>query len=261
MSTFNANEPVHLSFGEAIEQTFNTWKKIALLMGGILILLGIVAAIIYGGIFAVIFGTTDLTNEILNMQSLDNQTPRMVLTLIFTIIAAAVFSPITAGLLQIAHNAESGEDYSFNTAFEHYKSVHVKDIILSAVIINLVSQGFSIVGELFALQTDAISTFIAGLLSLVLTILTFMSIPFIIFGKLDAVESIKASISVCGRKFFIILLLMIVVGLCIGLGILGLCIGIFFTMPLYYTLQYNVYRLAIGIDNVDELSQIGEDSN
>lgn len=260
MSKFDANQPIQLSFGEALEQTFNTWKKIALLTGGILILLGIVGATIYGGLFVLIFGTTNIAQELVNMQSLDNQTPLMVLTLIFTVIVAALFTPITAGLIQIAHNADSGEDYSFNTAFEHFKSVHLKDLILSAVIINLASQGLSIVGQLLATQTDSVSTFIAGTLSTLLSLLTFISIPFIIFGKLDAIEAIKASISVCGRKFFTVLFLIIVVGIIALLGVLGLCIGIFFTMSLINALQYNIYKLAVGIENVDELSQIGEDS-
>lgn len=264
MSTYNRNEPVRLDFGGTLELAFENWKKIALLVGALMILVGIVAMIIYGGLFAVIIGGTDILEQLTTLESNENTVAIATIGLIFSVFMAALFIPLTAGFIQIAHNAQIGEDFSFNTAFEHFKGRHFKELFLSALIINLTSQGISIVSQLIISDPNSglaiVLNLLVALLSLVITVLTFLTIPFIIFGNLNALDAIKASISVCGQKFFTVLILIIIMSICAALGFIGLCIGIFFTIPLVYSLQYAIYRNAVGIENEDELADIGQDN-
>jgi uncharacterized membrane protein len=263
MNTYNRTEPVRLGFGETLELAFENWKKIAMLIGALLILVGIVAIVVYGGLFAMIIGGTDVFEQLTTMQSGEDKVGLTIITLIFSVFMAALFIPLTAGFIQIAHNAQIGEDFSFNTAFEHFKGRHFKELFLSALIINLTTQGISIAGQLLISDpvsgTAIVTNLLVSLISLVITVLTLLTIPFIIFGNLNALEAIKASISVCGQKFFTVLILLIIITICAILGFIGLCIGIFFTLPLVYSLQYAIYRNAVGIDNEDELAEIGQD--
>ncbi|MNE83546.1 hypothetical protein D3C80_1803690 [compost metagenome] len=41
------------------------------------------------------------------------------------------------------------------------------------------------------------------------------------------------------------------------LGIIALCIGILFTLPIIYTTQYAIYNTAVGVEEHDELDDIG----
>jgi hypothetical protein len=41
------------------------------------------------------------------------------------------------------------------------------------------------------------------------------------------------------------------------IGIFGLCIGIFFTMPYFYSTHYVLYKNAVGIIDKSEIDDIG----
>jgi uncharacterized membrane protein len=83
-------------------------------------------------------------------------------------------------------------------------------------------------------------------------------IPLIIFGNLNAIDAIKGSFSLVSKNFWIILVLVIIIGIFIGLGILALCIGILFTYPAWFSMIYIIYTKAMPIEKVNELEEIGK---
>ena len=40
-------------------------------------------------------------------------------------------------------------------------------------------------------------------------------------------------------------------------GLIAFCIGIFFTMPFLYSMEYALYNSIIGIDSVSEIDELG----
>jgi len=50
---------------------------------------------------------------------------------------------------------------------------------------------------------------------------------------------------------------MIVAGIVSFLGIFGLCIGIFFTLPLLFSMEYSIYSAIVGIESKSEIEEIG----
>ena len=253
----------HLDLGEVISQTFENYKKIALLTGGVILLLSIlfiVAAAGIGGVFGLAMSFTDYFTE----YSVGNFSAAVLLINLGVSVVgyALIVAPITAGIIQIAHNAETNRDFDFSTAFSHYKTSHFKDLFLSAAIITFTSSGIGTLIQLSNLYFfDAVLTTILAILSVIVSILvpvfTLLTIPYIIFGKLDAMSAIKASIVTVSKRFWMIILLMIIFIICSMLGIIALCIGIFFTLPIYLSLQYVIYRNAIPMEEKDELDEIG----
>jgi len=253
----------HLDIGEVISQTFENYKKIALLSGGVILLLTIVFVVAIagiGGIFGLALSFTDFLTE----YSVGHFSAAILLVnLGVSVIGyALIVAPITAGIIQMAHNAETNQDFDFSTAFSHYKTRHFKDLFLSAAVITFTSSGIGTLIQLSNLYFfDTVLTSVLAVLSFFISILvpifTLLTIPFIIFGKLDAMNAIKASITAVSKRFWIILLLMILFIICSMLGIFALCIGIFFTLPIYLSSQYIIYRNAIPMEEKDELDEIG----
>ena len=252
----------NLDLGEAINSVFGNYKKIALLAGAVILLVGIVALVVIGGAAAIIVGVAALTESLTEYGSGVVTSTALIANLIGSVIGAGLFAPVAAGIIQMAHNAEINEDFDFGTAFMHYKTKYFKELFFSAIIITLAGSGLSTGLELLKLSDPTGSFVIAGtvigaVISILVSLFTLVTIPLIIFGDLKAIDAIKSSFVLVSKNFWIILLLAIIVIVFIFLGIIALCIGIIFTLPAMYSLQYVIYKTALPIDETNELDEIG----
>ncbi len=252
-----------LDFGEVLNQAFENYKKIALLVGGIILVLIFVFTILVGSIGGLVFGISSLTSLLTDLKPTSSTSSTAILTLLVGVIGAALVAPLTAGLLKIARQAENNQEYSFATAFDYYKSHYLKEIFTATIIITLFSSGlesiFNILKENYASgNVKGILIFVSFVLNVSIGLLTLLTIPLIIFGNLSASTAIKGSITLVKKRFWTILLLLIVgfVGAFV-IGIIALCIGIFFTLPFIYSLEYCIYSNAMSIEGINELDEIG----
>ncbi len=251
----------YLSLGVVLEQTFNNFKKIALTSGAIFMVFLLLLIVMGLGLAAIFIGFGSLTQTLTDYQMESLSTAGMVINALVTIILGAFLAPLTAGILQIAHNAETQKEFGFSTAFVHYKSSFLKEIILATILITIVSSSVSLIFQ-FATTAPGFedtSKFIwlGSLVNIVFSVLTFITIPLIIFGELKAIDAIKQSIFLVSKKFWIILLLGFIFVIIAMLGIFGFCIGFAFTIPVIYSFQYILYRNIIEIEEKNELDEIG----
>jgi uncharacterized membrane protein len=99
--------------------------------------------------------------------------------------------------------------------------------------------------------------FLGNVLTYVVSFLTFLTIPLIIFSDLKAFEAITMSSRLVLKKPLLLLALIIVSFLFVMLGIFALCIGIIFTIPFLFSLYYIVYKNIVPLENKDEIDEIG----
>lgn len=252
-----------LDLGESINATFANYKNIALLGGAVILVVGIAAFVIIGGAAALFFGVNEFTQTITEYKTGVFTSTALILNLVATVVGAGLFAPIGAGLIQMAHNSAINEDFDFGTAFMHYKTKYFKELFFSAAIIALAGSGLGTIIEFVKLSNPTgglimIGTVLGGIISILVSLFTLMTIPLIIFGDLKAIDAVKGSLVLVSKNFWMILLLVILVFIFMFLGIFALCIGILFTMPAWYSMQYVIYKSAIPIDEVNELDEIGQ---
>jgi hypothetical protein len=65
---------------------------------------------------------------------------------------------------------------------------------------------------------------------------------------MDALDAMKSSATIYLKQPFLILGLLIVAGFASLIGLIGFCIGIFFTIPFVYSLSYTLYFSIIGTE-------------
>jgi uncharacterized membrane protein len=252
-----------LDLGEAINEIFENYKKIALLAGAVLLLVGIAALIIVGGITALILGVSAVTETFTEYSEGAMSSTGFMANLIVSIIGAGLFAPITAGLIQMAHNAAINKDFDFGTAFIHYKSEYFKELFFAAAIITLVGSGLNTLFQITNINYPGsdllvLGTAVSGFLSIIIQLFTLLTIPLIIFGNLKAMDAIKGSFVLVAKNFWIILLLAIIAFFFLMIGLVAICIGIIFTVPILYSLQYILYKTALPIAESNELDEIGQ---
>jgi len=242
-----------LDFGTVFEQAFENYKKIVLYAGSMLLIFTFLFIFLLFGIAIAVFGIGVIT-EYLKPENLKPETFTGNFLLIYTgfiILITCILSPFQAGFLKMADCGEKGEEFHVATMFGYYKAPYFANIVVSTFLITLISSGLSTLVDLAGVQSIGILT------SLSITLLTFLTIPLIVFGNLNAIDAIKSSILIILKQPLLILALLIVAFIVSLVGIMGFCIGIFFTLPFMYSMEYSIYKSIIGIEYASEIDELG----
>ena len=231
-----------IDFSRIFENALENYKKTALISGIALLLFIRFIALVTIGLVVVFYGFSAISE---NMDSMNPQHLSGVAIIIYIGIIGLISglaSPFTAGLFKIAHCADTDTDFSLGTVFEYYFSPYFKELFIASTLMAVVGTGINSLLESFGIR------FLGIIITYIIAIFTFLVIPLIIFGNLKAIEAIKGSCTVVSKQFFIILGLVIVAVIIACLGIIGFCIGIFFTLPFIYSMYYSIYKDSIGFD-------------
>lgn len=240
-----------LDFGTVFNNTIENYKKIALYGGLMIFVFFTLFSLVLFGLAVAYIGFPELKAifkpENLNLESL----PLNILfyVSVATVIIAAVTCPFPAGLTKMAQNADKDEEFGIATMFQYYKAPYFVELIIATTLLTIVGSAMQNTIAYFQIP------FLGYVLSSILSLFTFLTVPFIIFGNLKAVESIKASILVASKQPLTLLGLIVVSSIASWIGFLGCCIGILFTIPFIYSLNYVVYKEIIGFESLDEIGQ------
>lgn len=246
-----ANEGYELDFGTVFNNAIENYKKIAGIGGVGMILISIILFTFLFAIMGIAFGFGSF------FQTLSGLNPELLVgssLFIFlgvTVLFSALFSPVTAGFLRMAKLADHNENFGIDSIFYYYKTVYFKELFLATLVISVFSSGVAILFQFYGYQ------WIGNLISYTISFFTFLSIPLIIFSDIKAFDAITLSIKLVLKQPIILLGLLIISIIIVALGIVGLCIGIFFTIPFLYSIEYTIYKEIIPIENKIELDEIG----
>lgn len=243
-----------LSFGNTFEYALENYKKIAAYAGLMLLVFLCLFFVLISGLVLAFF---DFEIVLENLK-LMNENPEAISTdfivgyFAVTILMSCLLSPFQAGFLKMAECGQKGEEFHVSTIFEYYKSPYFASILLATLIITLPGMALTIL-----LDTNGIK-YIGTVLSISISFLTFLTIPFIVFGKLNATDAIKSSCIIMVKKPFDLLALLIVAGMLSIVGIIGCGIGLFFTIPFLYSMTYAIYAAIIGFESNDKIDDSNE---
>lgn len=242
-----------LDFGNVFNHAFENYKKIALYAGLVLFVFTVLFGIFAIGALVSFLGvatvTENLNPEKLKVQNLS--TSFILVSSISMLVLSCLLSPFQAGFLKMADYAEKDKEFHVSTLLSYYQFPYLKEIILSTFIISSISISQSTLFSLIKLEL------LGTLITYFFSFITFLTIPLIVFGNLKALEAIKHSILIVLKQPFILIGLLIVAFIASMVGIMGCCIGIFFTLPFLYSMNYAIYHAIVGVDNETEINHIG----
>ena len=256
------NNGYRLEFGQVIEQTFSNYKKIALIQGLILLVILIIFTVVIGSVAGLAFGLGSLTEYFTDYDVNKVTSVALLINFGVSVVAAGLLAPFTAGLIKMAHSAETNTELDFSAVFIYYKSSYFKELFIVGILVSLFISGIdTAIGLLVQGYVDGFAaktlSLLSGLTNITVTILTLFTIPLVIFENASATDAIKGSIEITKQKFWTILGVEFVIIVCAILGVFGFCIGLFFTIPLLYSGIYIMYRTAVGIEEKNDLDEIG----
>lgn len=241
----------NLEFGDVFNDSIEIYKKVIWITGFAFFILTAAFLVLYFAIIALFFSTGDFINTMTEISLMENSVTFMVYTMLIAIVVSVGVSPMYAGVLEVCHNAKNNKEFDISTIFKHYKSSYLKEILISSLLIVITT---SLIADALTLLGLA---FLGTIITYTLQFITLFTIPFIIFGNLKAIPAIQASLTLLSKNFIVIFGLMLVAVIIAFIGIIALCIGILFTLPIIYTTQYAIYNTAVGVEEHDELDDIG----
>lgn len=247
-----ANEGYSLEFGTVLENAFNNYKKIAGIGGLAMLLIVIIFVVIFGGMLGVAYGFSDFTTTLTGLNPQFMSGSNLLFFLAFSVVIAGVMSPINAGFIKMAYQAHTDKPFSLETIFDYYKGTYFKELFVASVIIAFLSNGVNYLLTYFQIL------YVGSLFTYVVAYLTFLTIPLIIFSNFKAVEALTMSAKLVLKQPLLILGLLILAVVFAAFGIVGFCIGIFFTFPFVYSMYFTIYNAIIPLSEKSELDEIGQ---
>ncbi|PVX44416.1 hypothetical protein C8C85_0146 [Flavobacterium sp. 103] len=233
-----------IDFANVFNHAFENYKKIAVYAGLVLFIFSVLFVIFIGVSLISVMGVTAMTRELspekLNVENLSESN-----FLVFgsiALIVSCILSPFQASFLKMAHCGDRDEEFHISDLFGYYRLPYLKEIIISTFLISAI--GFAQATLLSYVHFDFLGTIITYFISFITLLVT----PLVIFGDLKAIEAIKYSILLIFKQPFVILGLIIVAFIGSLVGFMGCCIGVFFTLPFLYSMNYAIYSAVVGID-------------
>lgn len=247
------NHGYDLDFGTVFNQAFEIYKKIALNAGLALLVISILIGIVAVSSFFIFLGISFSMTSLQGFKVENFSVLGLLVYILAITFFSAVMSPLSAGLIQMAQDAAKQKEVSFGTVFHYYQTSSFKDIFVATLLIGVLSNLFTTGLQFAGYQ------WLGFVISMLIALLTFLTLPLIIFGNLSAIDAIQGSIILVSKQPLIIAGLLIVSAIFLMLGLIAFCIGIFFTMPIIYAMHYTIYA-SILTDSGENQEAISEDS-
>lgn len=239
--------------GKIIDESFTTFKKSIWVSGvGVFLMLLVIAPITFFAIFTYL-GISSMEDFVKNSPTLESDFNYLVMNAAISLVLAAIIAPITAGFYKINHLAKQNKEFGVNNLFEYFKSPYFQPLAVSAILAALYS---NIIGLLLNYLN---LPFIASLMQAFIALLFIFAIPLIIFENQNALNAMSNSSKIAAKYPFTIILSILFAFIIAMLGVFALCIGLFFTMGYFYTMNYTVYNEIIPIESKNAFDEIGQE--
>ncbi|MBW4360974.1 hypothetical protein [Flavobacterium taihuense] len=245
-----------LDFANVFNHAFENYKKIALYAGLVIFIFAFIFTLIYFMSFGLYLKSISLDNvnnqlieNLQHQKSLDAPLVSMVFSIL---ILSLLMAPFSAGFYKMAEHADHDKEFKFINMFNFYRNPYFINIIiatiLNAIINMLISTTIISLLNLININQFGLTLLANYSVSFFVYVLTFLTIPLIIFGDLKAIPAIKHSILIVIKQPIVLIGLMVVAIIGAFVGIMGCCIGLFFTIPFLYSMNYAIYTAIVGID-------------
>lgn len=251
----NSSSTNELDFGIVLEKAFNNYKRIAGIAGVSILLLMILYFILALVVVGAVFGFSGFGEALTNINLMNFSGVFVVGYTLFTALVAGIVANFNAGFYKMAYAAEADKPFEVGTLFDYFKTKYFKELFLSGVLLTLIATPITLLFEYINIQ------FIGIIVTYAMYFFTVLTVPLIIFSNLKAVNAIGESVKIVLKYPIVILGLLVIAIIGAVLGFIGLCIGVFFTMPFLYSTIFCIYNEILPIrenNSIDEIGQMQE---
>jgi len=241
------------NFSDIFEKALELYKKIFANAGLAFLLFAIIQGLVSSSIQMVFYGFSlfsqdavglDFTNISLELQ-LGASLSNAVLTGLTTPMIASIY-------LMCKYYYENQRQPPLNV-FEYYNPPYFKKIFLYGFSFTFFLELLIILSRLLNLE------YLGIVLAILLSFFTILMVPILVLKNLSIIDSLALCFKMTTQQPFILLLLIVVSALFSIIGLVGFCIGVIFTIPMFYIVMFCVYEHQFPIKTAHEIDEIGRE--
>lgn len=236
----------NFDFGVTFNHAFEIYKKIAAMAGLAFLMFAILLFIVASIYIGTSIDWQNISQNPEEFQLTNFSTVGIISYAVAMILFTAISVPLSAGFIKMCYDADKGQEITIGTAFRYYAGHYFVDLFMAGLLLGSFNIGMSILFEFIDYA------WLGTVITVVVGIFAILFVPMIVLGNLRPIEAIRASLIVVSKEFLMIFLMMAIAYLIAFCGILACCVGLFFTMPVLYAVQYSLYIHSVGIEENPE---------
>lgn len=232
-----------IDFGNVFNHAFENYKKIALYAGSVIVIFSILL-MVFGAFSLISFIGVEMTKELSSDQlKIEKILQSNILEIgIISIIISCLLSPFQAAFLKMADHGDRDESFPVSSLFSFYKLPYLKEIMIATLLITVISFAQNTLMNYIKFE------FLGLIINYFISFITMLTVPLIIFGNIKALDAIKYSIQIVLKEPIVLFGLIVVAIIGSLIGFMACCVGVFFTIPFIYSMNYAIYVAIIGVD-------------
>ncbi|TGD59833.1 hypothetical protein [Flavobacterium humi] len=229
-----------LDIGEVVNDAFEIYKKTYIQAGLAILCIYFVLVLLFFIGSKFFFKMEDLPEIMKNFNPEKFSSTGKLIYIACSAVFLSLIAPFMAGIFKMFQDSDNNEEIAFSAIFAYINSPKYIHIVSATAIIAVLSNGFNLFLKDFF--PEFVGILLGAIISLAIGILTYIVIPLVIFKNLNCIAAIKESTKQIGTHLFPAVILMVIAFVFSFIGIFAFCIGIFFTIPFLYAMQYSVYK-------------------
>ena len=151
--------------------------------------------------------------------------------------------PIYAGFIQLNRDIDTQEEVGIGNIFKIFKSKKYIHVLGFCIITFLLTNIPAVLFSVFKIS------FVGTIITYLVTFLSILGLPLILFSNLNSLQALKYSAQLVVKNPGSILAISLLSFLIAMLGIFGCFIGLFFTIPVFFSTQFVLYKKIVGFDD------------
>lgn len=234
-------EGINISIFNLLSEASKIYPKIALMSGLASILVAILFSVV--GSFGLFLYTQDakiIVSFITNFDPLFLEIDDLITYLLVMSLGTGIFAIFSAGFIKMAADAYQDKLVLLSTAFTYFKKKACLQLFAAHFIISLLFTALSLYLQMEHLQYVALGV------NWLISSLTVLVTPLIIFGNLTALRAIKSSIDIVNKQPLQVIAFFLLSSLLAGAGLLIFIVGVIFTLPFIYCAYFILYQKTVG---------------
>jgi len=241
------------SFSEVFEKAFELYKIIFANAGLVFLLFGIIQGLVSSSIQMLFYRFSIFSQDAVGID-LSTYDWKIQLGASFSnALLSGLTTPMIASIYYMCKYYLENQKQPTLSVFECYNPPYFQKIFI---------YGFSVtfILELIMLFFNQIELGWIGIsMAILISYFTVLMLPILVLKNLNIQDSLTLCLKMTTKQTFTILLLIIVSGLFAVVGIVALCIGIIFTMPMIYIVLFCIYEHQFPINTSHEIDEIGKE--
>lgn len=226
-----------------LDESFKIYSKIVLKAGLSIMLIAFLSALLASGYITSNFPDPQQTlTELMQLNPLEFDLDQLALYVAGLSLATALGSVVAAGLIRMASQAYKGLPFGIATAFYYFKQKQGLYVFVAHFAITMVFTCISFLLEDLNLNMVAIA------FNWILSSLTSLVTPILIFAKQPLLKAFKYSTDIINLKPLSIIFLLTWNSFLASAGVLFFVVGIFFTLPYIFCVYFALYNQTIGLE-------------